>query len=423
MSIFGVSQLMLAIGALLVTSTCKSPQKPSASNALNADAANAGSGSEMHFYAIDVGTGLSLFFEIPRPGQRPARVLYDAGESTDEVAKFLASPPVSLKTASGENQGDVIDYLILSHPHRDHYFGAKKVLKNFDVRHIIESKQILSQQYLQQFKVPAIEEIVSATKRGEEAAYYVVALPYPRGFESSPEFHINEYDLCQKNLPEHMKILTCRTASAPKFPFSLNVAQDIAIPMDKFAGAAEVAGESKMPVKVIPIGTRVNLAENAYFTILNGDSIAAFRPEIAEGEPGSDKVYNEAKDYFKGVDFNDSSVAIQVVHGASRFFLPGDSHGRAAKPDFTVSIEEAFGENAYKKEQVKDRLNLSFGSVPQEWENYILGGTEMVKKIRSSFVSYDRVTPVEMKVKIAGKERSFTGTDEAASAMLSSQVA
>jgi beta-lactamase superfamily II metal-dependent hydrolase len=118
-----------------------------------AGAAVAGPG-EFKTYTVDIGTGLAVYMEFPVAGRdRPVRVVYDTGKgrgkgADNDLVSFLSSPEIGLKIAATAAQntgdrdsvadesmpdGDVIDYFLLSHPHEDHFNGAKAMFDRFDV--------------------------------------------------------------------------------------------------------------------------------------------------------------------------------------------------------------------------------------------------------------------------------------------------
>lgn len=81
-----------------------------------------------HF--IDVGQGDSTLLATP-DGKY---MLIDCGptDSSDYVVKYLDNIGV-----------DKLEYLVISHPHEDHYGGAEAVLQNFEVENLIVHKEFV----------------------------------------------------------------------------------------------------------------------------------------------------------------------------------------------------------------------------------------------------------------------------------------
>ena len=82
----------------------------------------------VHF--IDVGQGDSTLLATP-DGKY---MLIDCGptDSSDYLVKYLDNVGV-----------DTLEYLVISHPHEDHYGGAEAVLENFEVENLIVHKEFV----------------------------------------------------------------------------------------------------------------------------------------------------------------------------------------------------------------------------------------------------------------------------------------
>lgn len=77
-----------------------------------------------HITFLKVGQGDAIFVELPDN----TRILIDAGPDRQviyELSKFL------------DYKEETIDYVILTHPHKDHYMGTGEILDRFKVKHII----------------------------------------------------------------------------------------------------------------------------------------------------------------------------------------------------------------------------------------------------------------------------------------------
>jgi beta-lactamase superfamily II metal-dependent hydrolase len=95
---------------------------------------------------FDVGTGLSILVS-----GRDFKMLYDGGSNDDlalgednRLLAYLADalgPPGSAACpiSSGRVEGERIDHLFLSHPHRDHLAYLPEVIACYDVRNIYDS--------------------------------------------------------------------------------------------------------------------------------------------------------------------------------------------------------------------------------------------------------------------------------------------
>ena len=328
-------------------------------------------------HTIDVGTGTGVYIEVPSvPGEdRPYRIIYDTGKGRNDgldsdLVSFLASGKIGLKTREGDFGGDVIDYFIISHPHEDHFNGAKPVFDLFDVRNVIESKQLHSSRYLMRFKSPAVNEIMGARAAEKDAHFYVVGLPYPNGFDQARTGEAyDEYALCASNLPEFMKgvVDPSRFKGQVHWPFGPDqVAQTVNWPVPHLVGesAEGLAAvnpqyrEKSLPVDVIPLGTRFELGRDGNFTIVHADSIAALNHTLQDSE-----TYSKAWPYYRGEDLNDGSVSIQVQYKNASVFIPGDTEGRHSKPETKFSLEDIFGgenpEDSYTENDIMEWLRWS----------------------------------------------------------------
>lgn len=379
---------------------------------------------EAKFHVIDVGTGMAVYMEFPaaKSGDRPIRVLYDTGLETNVAVDFLSSEEIGLRKASGDFQGDTIDYFFLSHPHEDHFNGAKNLFENFEVLNIIESKQTASSKYLSNFKIPALLEIETNKDNGRDANYYIVGLPYPNHFTFPKTVYgkaYNEYDLTEKYLPDFLKRRRGFKvdASDDSFPFyARDVGQTVSIPVEllvgfdskkEYADEIEIIGET-FPVTVLPIGTRFQFSEDSEITIYHGDSVAGLNIAITDDGP-----YKEAHPYFSEYDANDSSVAIRASFQNSSIFIPGDCEGHKKKPKEEISLEQLLGIsdapysnsdlNSYIAKSGAERISLlrGFGRLK-------MGNRELLDLIRRSYVSFDEINPEDIDIKLpSGKfERS-----------------
>ena len=374
-------------------------------------------------FVVDVGTGLGVYLEFPgAPGKRPIRVVYDTGKGAgrgldNDLVSFLVDPKVGLKPAEGDFEGDVIDYFILSHPHEDHYNGAGPLFESFDVRNVIESKQIHSPKYLQRFKAPAINEIQAARASGKDAHYYVVGLPYPNGFDQPRDGQpYDEYAICQAHLPEFMKeTVDCAAARGKvRFPFGPEqVAQQVDWPVLHFMGERadmlekyvdEAYREGPIPVELLPLGTHFPMGRSGGFTILHGDTVAGF--DHAET---SRKVYQEAFPYFGMNDLNDGSVAIRAVYKEASVMIPGDAEGRPDKPTKRVRLVDVFGsgkhQDAYSKADLEAYLRRGEPEAEQlpilpQFERYVLGAEDILRLGYYAYVTMDRITPRDFQIEL-----------------------
>lgn len=382
--------------------------------------------SKFRTYTVDIGTGLAVYMEFPpkNPEDRPFRVVYDTGKGASEgldndLVSFLTSPKIGLKHAQGDFDGDIIDYFILSHPHEDHFNGAKPLFESFDVRNIIESKQIPSIKYLKRFKSAAIEEIYAAKQAGKDAHYYVVGTPYPNGFDQPRDGKpYDEYALCEQNLPAFMKgKIDCRYGQGKvRYPFGPGqVSQAIEWDLFHFMGESEKGMKSLAPelhgktleVEVIPVGTRFDFdpRRNSGFTVVHADTIAAFDPH------NHDKAaYKAAWPYYKEPDLNDGSVSIQATYGKASVFVPGDTEGRDKKPTARYSLADVFGsgEGADKYTEEDMMMHLGWDRPKDEQlpilpfaDPYILSSEGLRRLAFYSFVTYDRFNPEGFEIKPA----------------------
>lgn len=396
-------------------------------------------------FAADIGTGLAVYMEFPVPGQdRPVRVVYDTGKgrgngADNDLVSFLSSPEIGLRIAAsaaqdeadrrsvaGEDmpEGDVIDYFLLSHPHEDHFNGAKALFDSFDVRNVLESKQIHSVRYLKNFKAPAIDEIGRAREAGKDAHFYVVGLPYPNGFARTVDGKpYDEYALCQKNLPAVLadKIDCDAHQGKVRYPFGpAQVAQLVSWPVEHLVGESE-QGLAALPerwrgkpfdVEVLPLGTHFELDRRtgAGFTLIHGDTLAAFDHTIQDRE-----TYAEAFPYYQEDDLNDGSLSIHVRFGQASMLIPGDTEGRDKKPTKRYALTEIFGHpegDAYSKEDLEKYLRRDQPKEKQlpilpMAEPFVLGSRDLRRLAYHSFVSYDLLTPEALEVSLEAGSKAI----------------
>lgn len=372
----------------------------------------------MKSYVVDVGTGLGMYFELPGgPEGRPWRIVYDTGKGRgkgldNDLVSFLAAPEVGLRMAEGEFEGDVIDFFVLSHPHEDHFNGAKALFESFDVRNIVESKQIPSVRYLKNFKGPAIAEIARARAAGKDAHYYVAALPYPNGFDQPRAGQpYDEYALAEEYLPAFLKgkIDVRKHQGQVTWPFGPEqVAQTVAWPVKNLMGDVEKVFshvpadllEGTLDVEVIPVGTRFDLGrkKGAGFTVVHADTIAAL--DYANHDR---KAYARAFPYYNESDLNDGSVSIQVTYGQARVFVPGDTEGRHKKPTKRVRLTDVFGSgegaDAYSLEDVMSYLDGVRNKTGKEpildlARPYVMAASDLLRHGYHSYATLDQITPV-----------------------------
>lgn len=81
--------------------------------------------AQLNFYFINVGQGDATYIELPNG----KNALIDGGPTNKVIAQFLT-----------EKNIHEIDYVVLTHPHSDHYIGLKKVFKMAKVKHFYDSK-------------------------------------------------------------------------------------------------------------------------------------------------------------------------------------------------------------------------------------------------------------------------------------------
>jgi beta-lactamase superfamily II metal-dependent hydrolase len=385
-------------------------------------------------HAVDVGTGLGIFLEIPaaKSGERPTRIVYDTGKGASEgldndLVSYLTAPEIGLKPAQGDFQGDVIDYFIISHPHEDHYNGSRPIFDVFDVRNVIESKQSHSIKYLKRFKAPAISEIYRAKAEGKDAHFYVVALPYPNGFDRPREGKpYDEYALAEKYLPAFMKgkIDPRKFQGKVHFPFGpQQVSQTIDWPVRLLMGESEKGmryvpeelREASLEIDILPVGTYFDLGgkEKAGFTVVHADTIAGLDHANHES-----RTYKEAWPYYGEADVNDGSVSIQVTYGRASVFIPGDTEGRSKKPTRRFTLKAIFGSGegneAYTKEDVENHLRRNLPKDQQLpilpiAEPYVIGAKDLLRLAFHSYVTFDQISPLNFEGKFAGSPLAIVG--------------
>lgn len=384
----------------------------------------------LEFYTVDVGTGLGIYFEMPNPaGDRPFRVIYDTGKGAskkldNDLVKFLTSPEIGLAPAQGDFEGDVIDYFILSHPHEDHFNGALPVFDVFDVRNVIESKQIPSIKYLKRFKAPALAEIYRAKQRGLDAHYYVVGLPYPNGFDEPREGKpYDEYALAEEFLPDFLKgkIDPRKYQGKVRFPFGPDqVSQPVEWPIEKLMAGVEKAmryvpeemhGKS-LEVDVLPVGTHFRLGRHGAFTVVHADTIAALDAHNHESDD-----YQKAWPFYRVADLNDGSLSIQVRYKRASIMIPGDTEGRQEKPTEMVELTSVFGsgegEEGYTQADLENHLRRNKPEAEQlpilpEFEKYIVDAKKLLHASYHSYVTMDYLTPEGFEIRTDSGKKSIS---------------
>ena len=84
---------------------------------------------------VDVGQGDAIWIQIPSgTGQQPKNILIDGGPDRGKKNRLI-----TYLNTYGLHGGDLIDVLIVTHPHDDHYPGLLDVLAQYQVRTIIDS--------------------------------------------------------------------------------------------------------------------------------------------------------------------------------------------------------------------------------------------------------------------------------------------
>lgn len=394
---------------------------------LLAAGASAGGPEKLRTHVVDVGTGLGVYLEIPAgKGERPIRIVYDSGKGASEgldndMVSYLTAPEIGLRPAQGDFEGDIIDYMVVSHPHEDHYNGSKPIFDIFDVRNVIESKQSNSIKYLKRFKGPAITEIARAKAAGKDAHFYVVALPYPNGFDHPREGQpYDEYALTERFLPELMrgKIDPRKSAGKVRFPFGPDqVSQTFDWPVRHLMGenekgmnyVAEDLRDGTLEVDILPVGTRFEFDSRtgAGFNIVHGDTIAALDYSNTDKE-----TYKAAWPYYSECDVNDASVSIQVTYGNARVFIPGDTEGRSKKPTELFSLKDIFGtgegKEAYTKADIENHLRRNLPKDQQLpilpiAEPYVMDAMDLLRLAFHSYVTFDQISPKTFQSSLDGK--------------------
>lgn len=397
-------------------------------------------GSELlKFHTVDIGTGLSVYIEAPVSHMsRPLRLIIDGGISPQTLSQFLAHPKVNLPPVT-DGSKTVIDYLILTHPHADHLRGLQKILENYKVRNIIESKQESAPGYLRRFKAPALQNIID-----HGGNYYVVGLPYPRGFDrplNGKKF--NEYRIAEKNLPSFLTDLRragefTTQVKAPPFPFyPKDVEQEVLWPTQSFFSLPkegsvaprtmtqlkelrrQLNGKKKyFSIKILPIGTRFQLDDDVNFTIVHGDSYAGLNGrskdrDVYGGRPNSR--YQQAS-YYGSYDANDLSLALRFRYKNTSYFIAGDTEGRPGRPtggkgfslpelfETTGSVRERIQYRAQDIEAYLAKLN-AHPLVDLDLSDFkYVGETKgLLKSLEQHFVSYNLLAPVSFPFDFSGK--------------------
>ena len=380
---------------------------------------------KFNVYTVDCGTGLAVYVELPsdQPGQRPLRLLYDTGKGGSEgihndLVRFLASEEIGLKTADGDFEGDVIDYFVISHPHEDHYNGAKPVFDMFDVRNVIESKQSHSIKYLKRFKGPAINEIMRAKAAGKDAKLIIFGLPYPNGFDQ-PRLGkpYDEYAIAESKLPPHLKGKIKTKIEGVNFPFGADeVEQNVKISVRKLMGEVDKAMsvidpefvDGELECQILPIGVQYRYGRDGGFNVVHGDTIAPFDYKDTTSE-----TYKEAWPYYRECDVNDASVTVQLFYKNATVLIPGDCEGRWSKPDTMVKLTDVFGNpegsDSYTKDEIlkylkRDKPEEEQLPIIPSAERYIISGKDLRELAFAAFVTFDWLTPEEFTISVDGKK-------------------
>ena len=377
-------------------------------------------------YTVDCGTGLAAYLEWPsdHPEKRPIRMIYDAGKGggegvNNDLVKFLASDEIGLKVANGDFEGDIIDYVLISHPHEDHYMGSKPVFDCFDVRNVIESKQSHSIRYLKRFKGPAINEIMTAKAQGKDAHFYLVGLPYPNGFNQNRDGKAyDEYAIAEKHLPNCLKgkVDVRKGQGEVSFPFSPeDVLQNVTVTVKFLMAEVEKSYRyvnpeylgSEIDIDLLPVGTQFSFGRYGGFNITHGDTIAPF-----DAKDTTSETYKEAWPYYRECDVNDASVGIQAFYKDARVLIPGDCEGRHTKPTTTVTLSDIFGtregKEDYTREDVLKHLRRDKPEDEQlplipSAERYVMGSKALMELAYNSYIGFDKITPVAFAIKRDGK--------------------
>jgi hypothetical protein len=97
-------------------------------------AAPQGKATDLRISFIDVGQGDAIWIRTPAAGGPSRNIIVDGGPDRgglNRVVKYLQT--------YGVPPGSTIDYLILTHPHDDHYPAQLDLLALYDVRTIVHS--------------------------------------------------------------------------------------------------------------------------------------------------------------------------------------------------------------------------------------------------------------------------------------------
>ena len=137
---------------------------------------------------LDVGHGDSALIEFPERGT----LLVDAGpggawdEGRLSVAPFLWSKGITM-----------LDGILITHPHFDHYGGLRFLLQEFSVGKIFDNGDLRSSDYEEIFKPPAIPRV--RLERGEEITVsnkiLIKILSPPKSFAADRSIGFNDRSL------------------------------------------------------------------------------------------------------------------------------------------------------------------------------------------------------------------------------------
>jgi competence protein ComEC len=112
----------------------------------------------VHF--VDVGQGDAIWIQGPERDGEPARnVIIDGGPDTgtgDRLLTYLDKYHLP--------KGSLVDYVIATHPHEDHYPGLLDILKNYEVKTIVDSGYPKEGTRFAQFVAAARAETVKGKK-------------------------------------------------------------------------------------------------------------------------------------------------------------------------------------------------------------------------------------------------------------------
>ena len=128
----------------------------------------------MKVHYIDVGCADATFVELPNNKTMLIDCAGDLLETNNSVNALLQYLDVEIYS---HRANKVIDYLVITHPDRDHYAGAKSVLRVYDVVNIIRPTVLTKNEYDFYFNngTDEIEDLfpVKVDSEYEEFIYYL----------------------------------------------------------------------------------------------------------------------------------------------------------------------------------------------------------------------------------------------------------